>query len=444
VPLLPLTDIDAICELGVRRNLFEVRSMLLATIDRTFVAKLELSNFPHVQLRLDLYALNAASRLIGEDIPLRRWLNVAASHLSAFPADVEALQAYAARVVAQPEPDAAQAQQVASATLASLTSLSQEKTGVREALDSARDALGEIGKRLSLLVTQKRLHDVLHRLQIDWLPLIQVSIVRERFNDPAQQPMIADQVDRIRDAHIEALSELDNLQPQSREYRRQNSWIEQLRAIADAARLALQNRAFEPAEAAVIDLRRLIKLNMTQLNVLISYSLDDLELEELAGHLRTFAESSGKPDDPRTVQLRDAATLLLLLDEEIRQLVGAHDEWQRVDDEFWSAEDNLIIREETADNLSRFSLEWPNISNSIARLAGDPPADWYPRAAVFATNFLDKCPMPASSPVATEARDHFRSYMKATRNQFRQVDLELKGRCNRLAALTRPLQELGS
>jgi hypothetical protein len=64
-----------------------------------------------------------------------------------------------------------------------------------------------------------------------------------------------------------------------------------MREIADAARVALQNRAFEPAEAAVVDLRRLIKLNMTQLNVLISYSLDDLELEELAAHLRTSPAS---------------------------------------------------------------------------------------------------------------------------------------------------------
>jgi hypothetical protein len=70
---------------AVAEGLYLNRSVLLAGLAPAFLASLETSPNPAVQLLLDLNAMNATPRIIGDVVPLRHWLMNASFLSAAFP-----------------------------------------------------------------------------------------------------------------------------------------------------------------------------------------------------------------------------------------------------------------------------------------------------------------------------------------------------------------------
>jgi hypothetical protein len=240
---------------------------------------------------------------------------------------------------------------------------------------------------------------------------------------------------------MRATSEIERLPADSTARIDEERWLEGLGEVHRALTGARESGSVEAAKFALSDLRRLVRSKMLRLNLLLYDSARRLRIDVLIGHMRAFAASLDM-EDPRAGQLRDAATRLLLLKSEIETLLTSHDDWQRIDEDLWTAEEDLVFGGEAEFALHSFSRLWPVMIERIARIAGPGTDAWYVQTRRFVDAFSERCPLPARAPVAPDAITEFGDFLKVTRDQFFSIDKELKVRCNRLAEIADPIEKL--
>jgi hypothetical protein len=110
MPLLDDAVIRELCDAAIAAGLFRSRGGLLAGIDSTFVAGIDIETSPAVQLKVDLDALNKAGKLSTGKVPLGIWLGNAVqlagprSQAEVFARAGDALAALLAAVATAPVP----------------------------------------------------------------------------------------------------------------------------------------------------------------------------------------------------------------------------------------------------------------------------------------------------------------------------------------------------
>lgn len=434
--LIPSAEIDALFRKAVQYGLHERRSMLTSGIDEAYVAGLEQTKFPNDQMLLDLRAMNVTDRVVGSDIPLRQWLTNANLVMGAQTTDFADL---AARIVAKADPSVIESQQQAQSTLATLQALAGSNDAFRHALAAASEQFDAIAARVKLLMAYKGLHDFLHDIQVFRLPMIQATL-------PAGTPsggwaaMLGRFVDEL-EFKLEQVraDKVSMLVTGSRARQDEERWLEEFSEICRGFRSATKTETIDLGRDALFNLRRLIRHNMSRLNVRLYDAAGQLDIAGLVERLRSFAISLAD-DDSRAEHIREAATKLLVLQSEIDALLGEHDSWQQIDDRLWTAEEALLFGGDLA--LVNFAQLWPVVIERVTLIAGTGTAEWYVRAQQFANSFKDRCPLPVVPPITVVALDDFREFVNSARNQFFHVDSELKRRCSRLTQIAEPLEEL--
>jgi hypothetical protein len=467
--LFSLEQIDQIINQALDNDLFEKRSVLLSGIDKTYVSGLEIAQSPRDQLFLDVRDMNNADSPIGGEIPLRVWLGNAAFALAALPV-AASFKARAAEIVAQAAPEPEEAERRARASLQTLKELAGADPRLRAAIAAASTELDAIGKGLRPLAAIKALHDLLHRFQISGLPMLQSTLRKGSLEGDQTREMVQLQADELgmtierSEGELESLSDAEKAEQHDQlkkladiqkrlddavaNQKRLDDAVANQKPLDGAADIqkgldgAVDNSAWEQASDALTDLRREFQLWMPRLNSLLFYKSRDLNIPRLVGHIRSFAGESLPVQDPRAAQLRDAATRLSLLDTEIKALLVEHDNWQRIDDELWPLEDDLLYKGESLGALRSFSRQWPLVVEKVARAGGSAPPEWLEKTQRYAVTFVSYCPIPVKPPIKPVAVAEFGNFIKAIRRRFYTVDGELNKRCNRLAAITEPLEDL--
>jgi len=437
--LFSLEQIDQIINEALDNDLFEKRSVLMSGIDKTYVSGLEIAQSPRDQLFLDVRDMNNADSPIGGEIPLKVWLGNAAFALAALPV-AESFKARAAEIVAQAAPEPEEAERRARASLKTLKELAEADPKLRAAIAAASTELDAIGKGLRPLAAIKALHDLLHRFQISGLPMLQSTLRQGSLEGDQTREMVQLQADELGMTIERSEGELESLS--DAEKAEQHDQLKKLADIQKRLDGAVANGSWEQASDALTDLRREFQRWMPRLNSLLFYKSRDLNIPRLVGHIRSFAGESLPVQDSRAAQLRDAATRLSLLDTEIKALIEEHDNWQRIDDELWPLEDDLLYGGESLGALRSFSRQWPLVVERVERAGGSAPPDWLEKTQRYAVTFVSYCPIPVTPPIKPVAVAEFGNFIKAIRRRFYTVDGELNKRCNRLAAITEPLEEL--
>lgn len=436
--LLPRDAIHEIFEKAIGRGLEKRRDALLQGLG-LYAATLETSNVPGDQLLLDLFALNSVTRLIGDILPLRLWLENAALAVGPLP-EADYFRGRAGEIVAQPEPTPEQAKANAEQTLALLDQWAADNPALREAIRAASDQLDAISKRLKPLAALKRLHDHLHNFQVSSLQVLQAVLLQGNLANGITRDVVKGTVTAIDTLIRSGENEVEHLVG-TREHAEQLDYLGELRRVKTRLTSAIDARSMELAEFGLGALRTLLRNWMPVLNVRLSYKADDLDITGLIDQLRRFASLSDRIDDSRSTRLREAATQLGVLHGEIAALIAEHDRWQRIDNDFWSMEENLLFGGEKPVALQAFSELWPAVVDKVERIAAGTPG-WLDDARRHVQSFATHCPMPATSPIRPDAIEEFGDFIKAARLQFFDVDAALNRRCTRLSAITDPLEAL--
>lgn len=434
--LLPAPEISELFLKAVQYGLHQRRSALTAGMDGAYLAGLEQASFPNDQMLLDLRALNVTDRVIGSDIPLKQWLENAALIKGA---ETDYFSALAEKILARPNPSVKDAEQGARSTLETLQSLAGSSEAFRRLLAAASEQFEAIAGSVKVLMAYKGLHDFLHDIQVFRLPLIQATLPAESAgtNWALLKRFISELEFKLDDAHNEKVS---MLKEDSRVRLDEERWLAEFKEICLAFNGAIKDSAADRAGDALVDLRGLIRYNMSRLNLLLYHSASRLGISALIDRLRSFA-SSLEEKDARRDQLREAATRLFLLHSEIETLLSEHDLWQQIDDKLWSAEDSLLFGGGREFELRSFSRLWPVVVERVTQIA-EPTAEWYVRVKQLADSFGANCPLPITLPIALVALDDFREFTSSARNQFYYIDSQLKNRCSRLTQIAEPLEEL--
>jgi hypothetical protein len=438
--LFDFEKISEIYEKAVQVGFAAKRSVLLAGLDEAYRANLEVVSSPGDQMLLDLRAMNSADRTVGTDIPLRIWLANAALLMAALPDEEVYFASLRDRTAAQRQPSPAETQQRAKTTLENLQAIAGKNVPLRESLIAANQELEEIARTVKLLVVYKGLHDILHEVQIYSLPLL-TAMLRRGLATDEDWLMFQQQVSDLEFKHSRAFTEVRRLPPESSARIDEERWLDGLGNVHLALTGARESRSAELAGDSLVELRRLVRSKMFRLNLLLYDSARRLRIDVLIDRLRAFAGSLDM-EDPRAGQLREAATQLLLLKSEIETLLNDHDGWQRIDEDLWSAEEDLVFGGYGEFALRSFSRLWPGMIERIARIAGPGTDPWYVQTRRHVEAFGAHCPMPATAPIAPAAIDDIRDFLKVTRDQFFMIDKELKARCDRLAEVADPIERL--
>ncbi|MEA3014604.1 MAG: hypothetical protein QOD42_3149 [Sphingomonadales bacterium] len=308
---------------------------------------------------------------------------------------------------------------------------------VRDRLGEAAVDLRRISAELDLLAGYKSLHDVLHDVQLRLYPQIAEETARLATDPDSALNLSIHAADLSTSAAkaVDAAEALTDPVLASPEL----SWTAGFEALATQLEAAAEAPDQAGARLAVMELKQLLRFQPPRLNNMLVQTARQIPVSKLVETMRVAAASLAENDAERP-SLADAANALEALVRDIRARVEEHEAWQVVETRFWLTEDALQRDDQLA--VDELNALWPMVTRQIEAIQAMAAGDWATDLKRHAGDFAAACPIPATPPVAPEARRAFQRYVHRSRVQFYFVDRALKSRCIDVAKLSSPLRQL--
>jgi len=316
----------------------------------------------------------------------------------------------------------------------------QSNQMVASAVHFLRLSMPGLSLRATNLMVSKRVHDALHKVQLQTLPMWQ-DMMKVLKSDPGfARATLAAQVQQLTDAS-EALpaefSFLDQTEPLCEQAQATTDW---LKAEGDAAKAALAADDMAALRTVMDRVADAVKIDMQNYAEGMEIYRAGLDLAELGTNLTLMAEHSAN------AALRDNATRLASKLAEITQdlnVIGPrHKEWQSLDEGLANLEQLFGFLPSGPAVYSAFDIRWAAVEKAIASLSPDLRPDRFDGVRVLRDQFLAACPVPVTAPPSADAAKAFASFVKALRTVFQTVDKQLLKICNQLGNLTSQLAQL--
>lgn len=304
-------------------------------------------------------------------------------------------------------------------------------------LSEAAVDLKAIAANLALLAAYKNMHDVLHTVQLRLYPPITDEIAAFK-----------DDLDAAGNLSIHA-RELSSVAADATEFAatfpdaglavQEKGLSATLETLATKLKEAADREDQPAAKAALMQLKQLLRFHPPRLNHNLVAAARQIPVGKLVETMRVAAASLADADPERRL-LTDAGTALETLMRDIQAQVEEHEAWQMVENHLWGSEEALQRDDELA--AEELTILWPLVTGQIEAIGVRMPGSWMEDLQRYATDFSTACPMPATPPLAREARRAFKRYVYLSRLHFYDVDRALQSRCSDVATLSQPLKQL--
>ncbi|WP_315737500.1 MULTISPECIES: hypothetical protein [unclassified Bradyrhizobium] len=313
----------------------------------------------------------------------------------------------------------------------------EEDAGIRSVVAASRKTLDQVSSRIDALFHYKELHDCLHDIQLRHYREI-IDCAKELGRDPQasfglQQHVIdlAKICSRVREA-AELLPEVGADRTHVR------GWIEELESAIPKLRKAVRDEDTHDVITAVFPFRSVIVSEQSRVNASLNRYAEELPLRELSEILAN-AVAAKPAGDASAADLQEAIASLRNIKSQLSSRVAEHDKWQRIEKDFWEAEDN--IEKNTPESLDLFKEFWPAIKSRVDEIAStQAEADWAKDAKEYASR-VDETIASHVTNFGT-LRRNFKLFRDTALLHFFNVDRDLKAQCGDILKIREPLREL--
>jgi hypothetical protein len=315
---------------------------------------------------------------------------------------------------------------------------------VRRTISASRETIEMLSQCVSTLRIYKELHDCLHQVQMQRLGDLRVAV--RDLTSPVQAERLRRFRDQIRAPVADALDALAELPTGDPAHATELRWVTALEKSANGLQEAIDsetsNRAL--ASACLNVMARILSEHPPRLNWLIIQQARAMPLDEAAQTLRRIDEGGGD------AVLAEGAARLSELRAALVGRVAIHDQWQKVDEDFWGLDQALLQSPSSA--LTDFVLDWPRARTGVEALrAADPLAPWAVRCLRYAdaveAHLESIEPLLGGDDSAlgsafSELGRRYGSFSSEARSQFFAIDRALRQDCVQLVRISAPVRAL--
>jgi hypothetical protein len=312
--------------------------------------------------------------------------------------------------------------------LSALLELIGHSPAVRAAVAVFQEQLHDARLRVRELITLKLLHDLLHGIQYQHLPLL-MREARRFPDDEFARASIEDSIlalDRVN-------GEIDSLIREGFVSEQSVRWRVVLRTTAIELQTALDTNGSVVITRAIHRLASVITTEPSFINANLHTKANDLRLARLIESLRDMYERlSALAVAPRQLERVKLGTAGLIdLNQHLTGLISEHNDWQIIDRELRRIESTL--RQDTIE----LEFSWPDLRLQVATVCAGSDA-WSLKIRQQGER-LDQLLAAHRIDDIRNAFDRLQSYIG---HQFYDVDSRLKQLCGRLRDFRNPLNAL--
>jgi hypothetical protein len=283
-----------------------------------------------------------------------------------------------------------------------------------------------IGEQIELLSYYKTLHDLLHKLEIEYYRNI-VQEARRFPGDEMTLTMLAEYAMGLHGIFQEAQRAIDTRPATASDA----PWLSRLSDAQREVETAVDSLDTRPLQKAIFLLTQLLADQPVRLNASLTETAKTLRLSGLVTSLVTLKEKMAAiaADPAKVQQFTEGIASLSELNVRLGQRVQTHDAWQEVD--------SILRRIET--NLSHDTTElewsWIDLKEKTHQL--------YSQDADAEILILQQCEQKLDDAITAtdlaKIRHHFCVYRRAALNYFSLVDLSLIQICGELRTISQSI-----
>lgn len=464
--LLPAADLKTIAQKAVDWGLADAREALFAAFDQGTRAHIMVLPSPNDTsaslLRRDLDKLNSLTGQTAEGVlVLAVWLDACAAEVAVQASRAKFFSDWAVKVRDLPIVPLADSARDVETIAGALDDKGTVAAPVTQLADDLDGYINKLATHAELLVRAKRLHDSLHSLQIGALPMLRQAAAMgpaiATYAALAASPLtiigtaatgLAAEVDPLdAGSPLKGLGETLAAALKASVIAGSNAVAEiRVAASADPSDPAAMTARLTDFTKAVGDIRSQIKDSMSTLETEIHQRIGQMQpgqplaLDQLAAALTRLAKDS---DDPELSEAASRAVQsLTIIGIDLSAIDDHHHDWQQVDSQLWLLELLFDRLAEGRDDGMVFASVWPGVIRQIEKFSGSPKPEWALRIDSLIAKFQLDCPQPPTVPLRPGASESFGAVIGEIRQEFRQVDINLKKSCERLGAITAQLARL--
>lgn len=315
------------------------------------------------------------------------------------------------------------------------TQATLQDPAVKARLATSRESLEAVARQIDSLESYKKMHDCLHQLQMKPFSYLR-SIAKRLAQDPFY-PGLREYLEQLQTS-CENLHSLPDGLPDSPPWVKkiEIDWIDKLQKATDIYQSALDASDAQAMRDATNEVRAVMRYQPVRLNNMICLTAQTLPLEKLMQALLEVSSVVG----PERAELNTAYESMRDLRATLLGRVAEHNMWQEADNKIWLLEETLA----GASNEARedFEFDWPAAKDAILFLADmDPNAKWSQRIHEYSMSLDDE--LAREEEVASRALENsFDAYRREARVRFFRVDKLLRGDCEALVRIGKPLLEI--
>ncbi len=440
--LLDQSDLDEIYQGALDAGLaLAARDALFMGIDNAVRSMIySRADTPADALKIELGRLNSyVNHTETNGYHFAVWLKNAADRLDANrPPEAQFFRNMAAKVAAIPPRPPRPITAVSVIDGARAEEQSNQK--VKVAVEVLRGSMPGIGTRATNLLVSKRVHDALHHIQLNILPLWNKALGVAESDPGLAEGLIAAQLRQLADKTDALPRECSILQPNEPLRLEAQATSDRLAHDCQAAEAALAGKDTATLRSVMERVADTVKGDMPLYAERMENYRGGLDLALVGMQLTVMAE------DATNAALRDdAGRLASKLGEIVQDLnvIGPrHSQWQRLDERLVSTERLFGFLMFGPAIYSAFNLEWDAVDRAIASLSASLPPDRFDRVTTLRDGFLAVCPVPVTIGPPATAAEPFASFVTELRTVFQRVDSRLLDICNQLREVTSQLAQL--
>ena len=433
--LLSHNDLAALCDRAVNAGLAIDREVLFFGINSSIRAAVWSNKSPPAAaLRIEVDRLNRLVEPSEGGYLLTLWLINCASSLSpASPEAVAYFQGWAAKVDAIPVSaplDASVAGQIRGrARVEAATDIRIEL-----ALAQLEGSIEAMSRRATNLMLSKRLHDALHKIQVNMLPFWKQGLQGFATAPDLWRSMLRNAQAGMRaecdtmESEVQILDGSDSLSLRAKE------GIIAMKGAIDIADAALAAGDQTSLSQALLIIRDRLRDYMGYYAGRIENYREGLDLGLLVANLTRLAENSADPE--LATNAGQAAAALAAIVQDLDTLAPHHRLWQQLDAQLWVIEDQFAYLPMGAMAFTTFNFQWGKMMRALAILAGDPPATWLANIERLRDDLFLLAPVPITTLPHADAEPRFNDLILEIRRVFQGVDNRMKATCNLLREIT--------
>ena len=298
------------------------------------------------------------------------------------------------------------------------------------ALDQLEAYVGSLSRRATTLMMSKRLHDALHSIQVNVLPLWRRGINNMSNAPDLWRPIVQDRQRQLRveiqgmRGEASILPPDDSLRPMAQET------VTELLAAIDKADAALGAKDVSGLTDALFAIRDVVKDDMRSYATKIEVNQEALDLGILVQNLTRLADHAS--DAALVDSARKAASALAAILQDLQLIGPQHRLWQDLDVQLWVLEEQFGFLGVGPAAFANFNYQWNKVVGAIDRLAGQPPAEWSESVNRLRAEFIGVCPVPVVDLPSAASAEKFDDFVLEVRRVFQSIDQRMKDTCNLL------------